>query len=333
MHKPVGVIDTGSNTVLGVVFHWDERRKSYICRSLADGIVIHAGLIGYVEDGKLSDKGLDVLSDALRQIRDFFARWDIPASEAFCFATASLRGIENFPVAAERAALEGFKLELLSGEEEAKCDFAGMLQEMAWMEEDSAGARFPETGVALDMGGGSGQLLCFSSREKEELSAFQSFPIGCLALKKRFVAGDGLSPTDTELSDAAQFVLSQIEQIPMIAALQPESGTEPLAFFVMGGTVKAIVRLFDRLGWQTVHPDFPGAVSLSAADLQKAVAYFRSPEGNALVCAQEPGRKETLVTGLATLLAICRRVGAERMTVLQGGVREGYVVRHINPMA
>ena len=25
MHKPVGIIDTGSNTVLGVVFHWDER--------------------------------------------------------------------------------------------------------------------------------------------------------------------------------------------------------------------------------------------------------------------------------------------------------------------
>lgn len=329
MHKPVGVIDTGSNTVLGVVFHWDEQKNSYVCRSLADGLVIHAGLIGYVADQKLSEEGLGVLSDALRQIRIFFARWDISPEQAYCFATASLRGIENFAAAAERAAAEGFRLELLSGEEEARCDFAGMLQEMVWMEQDSD-ASFPEKGVALDMGGGSGQVLCFTSREREELAAFQSFPIGCLALKKRFVSGGGMTPTNAELDSIRSFVLSQIEQIPMIAALGQESEAESPAFFAMGGTVKAIVRLFDHLGWRTNHPDFPGAVSLSVEDLEQAVSYFRSAEGKELVCEREPGRRETFVTGLVTLLTICRRVGAERMTVLQSGVREGYVVRHIN---
>lgn len=329
MYKPVGIIDTGSNTVLGVVFHWDERRNSYLCRTLSDGLVIHAGLIGYVEDGKLSDKGLNVLSDALRQIGMFFAEKGVPAERVSCFATASLRGVRNFPEAAERAANEGFTLELLSGEEEAKCDFAGMLQEMAWMEQDSDGARFPESGVALDMGGGSGQVLCFTSREKEELAAFQSFPIGCLALKKRFVA-DGLMPTDAELDAVSQFVCGQIEQIPMIAGIKPD-GAEPLAFFAMGGTVKAIVRLFAYMGWETSHPDFPGADSLSADDLAKALSYFRTEDGRRVICEREPGRQETLLTGLVTLLSICRRVGADRMTVLQGGVREGYVVRHVNP--
>ena len=116
MYKPVGIIDTGSNTVLGVVFHWDERGKSYLCRTLSDGLVIHAGLIGYVEDGKLSDIGLDVLSDALRQIGTFFAEKGVPTESVSCFATASLRGVRNFPEAAERAAAEGFTLELLSGE-------------------------------------------------------------------------------------------------------------------------------------------------------------------------------------------------------------------------
>lgn len=327
MDKPIGIIDTGSNTVLGVVFHWDEQKKSYICRSLADGFVVHAGLIGYVEDGQLTGQGLDVLSDALGQIRAFFAEKGVDNGQVHCFATASLRGIANFAEAAKRAEAEGFALELLSGEEEAQCDFAGMLQELQWMEAE-AEARFPESGVALDMGGGSGQLLCFTDRTEAGLAAFSSFPIGCLALKKRFVQ-DGVHPTEAELGQVRDFVLEQIEQIPMIAALRPEAAQKP-AFFAMGGTVKAIVRLFHAIGWEG-HQDFPGAVSLSAADLERSIGYFGSAEGERLIAQREPGRKETLLTGLCTLLTICRRVGSDRMTVLQSGVREGYVVRRVNP--
>ena len=44
----IGIVDTGSNTILGVVFRWDERRKSYRCFSLSDGLTVHAGLLRYV---------------------------------------------------------------------------------------------------------------------------------------------------------------------------------------------------------------------------------------------------------------------------------------------
>ena len=48
-HLPVGVIDAGSNTVLGVVFRWDGEKESYRCFSLKDSLTVHAGLIRYVE--------------------------------------------------------------------------------------------------------------------------------------------------------------------------------------------------------------------------------------------------------------------------------------------
>ena len=70
-HLPVGVIDAGSNTVLGVVFRWDGEKESYRCFSLKDSLTVHAGLIRYVEAGRMTEEGLSVLSDALGQIRAF----------------------------------------------------------------------------------------------------------------------------------------------------------------------------------------------------------------------------------------------------------------------
>ena len=322
----IGIIDTGSNTVLGVIFRWDNKKNCYRCFSLDDGLTVHAGLIRYVQDSVMSAEGLRVLESALGQIRAFFAEHDVQPADVKCFATASLRGVTNFNEAAEVAENIGYHLELLSGEEEAACDFEGMLQEMDWLEQD--GASFPEQGVALDMGGGSGQLLCFTSRKDKTLADFRSMPIGCLAVKKRLVSGDGSAPSDAELQEINSFIRSQIEQIPMIASLSETALENAPAFFVMGGTVKAIVRLFERLGWPVSDPSCPGSVTLQAEDLQKSLAYFRSADGIAMVQKYEAGRRETLVTGIQILLSICQRVGASQMTVLQSGVREGYVLRH-----
>ena len=331
----IGIVDTGSNTILGVVFRWDERRKSYRCFSLSDGLTVHAGLLRYVSDGKLSKEGLSVLSDSLKKIRAFFERMGVPEKLVYCFATASLRGVKNFPEAKEQAAEEGFSMPLLSGEEEARCDLAGMLQELSFLEQDQdSSIRFPEAGIAADMGGGSGQILCFSDRKKDcknpEPDGFGSFPIGCLALKKRFVSADRTAPSDRELESVRAFVQHEIESIPMIASLDPKSEIPP-AFFAMGGTVKAIVRLLEKTGKPVSSPDQPGRTFFSVETLTQAIAFFRTPAGKALIETIEPGRKETLVIGAVSLLAIARRIGAGEITVLQSGVREGFVVRHCNP--
>lgn len=323
--KPVGVIDIGSNTVLGVVFRWDEAKKSYRCWTLADSLTVHAGLIRYVENGRMTAEGFGVLGSALEQVKGFFAGKG--AGQTAAFATASLRGVENFPEAAAAAEKYGFTLTLLSGEEEAKCDFDGMLQEMDWLEA-AGGPPFPESGVGLDLGGGSGQVLGYTARREDGLTDFGSFPIGCLKLKRQFIAGDGLSPTDAELEEIRRFTVRQLETLAVVRDLRPDS---PPAFFAMGGTVKAVVRLFETLGWPVSVPGAPGRVVLRAEDLQKGIGYFRSEEGKALVLRQEPGRKETLAAGLAILSAICGRLYAKELTVLQAGVREGYVIRHLNP--
>ena len=276
-----------------------------------------------------------MLSDSLKKIRAFFERMGVPEKLVYCFATASLRGVKNFPEAKEQAAEEGFSMTLLSGEEEARCDLAGMLQELSFLEQDQDySIRFPEAGIAADMGGGSGQILCFSDRKKDcknpEPDGFGSFPIGCLALKKRFVSADGTAPSDRELESVRAFVQHEIESIPMIASLDPKSEIPP-AFFAMGGTVKAIVRLLEKTGKPVSSPDQPGRTFFSVETLTQAIAFFRTPAGKALIETNEPGRKETLVIGAVSLLAIARRIGAGEITVLQSGVREGFVVRHCNP--
>ena len=330
----IGIIDVGSNTILGVVFRWDEERQSYRCFSFSDGKTIHAGLLQYVLDGYMTNEGLTVLFESLKELNLFFNEMSVRSEDISCFATASLRGVKNFAEASGTAKKAGFNLILLSGEEEARCDLAGMLQELNWMEQISD-VHFPDSGVALDLGGGSGQLLCFSSRKNEKLEAFDSFPIGCLALKKKFIKGNGTSPTDEELMSIRNFVLSQIETIPMVAALSNSNKKEEKenqevspVFFAMGGTVKAIVRLMEFLGWNTGTTE---CVRISRQDLSRAEDYFRTENGRNLIASHEPGRKETLLTGTVVLHTICRRLGADSLTVLKSGVREGYVVRYCNP--
>ncbi len=322
--KPkLGIIDVGSNTILGVVFRWDALKKAYRCFSLSDGLTIHAKLLQYVQNGILSKEGLQVLMEALKQIHVFFTDNGVDLQDVSCFATASLRGISNFKDAESAAAENGFVLQLLSGEEEAECDLLGMEQELNWLEKE--GYHFPEAGVAVDLGGGSGQVLCFSSREEKKPDGFGSFPIGCLALRKRFLANPA-EPSDRELEEMRSFVCTQIETIPMIKALpySLEAPEKTPAFFAMGGTVKAILRLADRLHWETEKTE---KNSFSIQTLIHAETYFQTKEGQAVLREYEPGRVETILPGVVALLTICRRIGAQKITVLQSGVREGYVVR------
>ena len=288
-----GIIDVGSNTIRAAVYA--VQGSSY--ELLADHRDF-SNLLTFVEDGQLSDEGAERLCRVLREMKTFCGEWS--CTRVDCFATASLRGIGNFEQVRQRAAESGVQLTLLSGEEEALCDYAGLMQE--------AGV---ETGIGMDLGGGSGQLFRFCGRQ---LKGYASFPIGVMAMKRRFSMGCG--PGEERREEIRAFVRQQLDSC---LALQGEPLQE---LYVMGGTIRAAVAMRDLLLG-------PGEGQLSCAELEQLFSSLSVKEGQEALLQIDAERIRTMGSGLIVMQSICEYMGAGRVIAVRSGVREGYLWKNV----
>ena len=89
-----GVIDVGSNTIRLVIYEVKENRIESLFSNKNT-----AGLIGYVNDGELSRKGIRKACDVLNSLQKVAAHAQV--EKLYVFATASLRNIANTKEAVE----------------------------------------------------------------------------------------------------------------------------------------------------------------------------------------------------------------------------------------
>ena len=155
------VIDIGSNTIRLVIYTLEDGQLRQALNSKAT-----AGLAGFVEDGALSEEGIERMLGVLRRFRGVLSL--LPDCKVYPFATASLRGLSNTQDILERVEREtGFKIDVITGREEAILDYRGAVGRMQ-----------ERSGVLVDIGGGSTELVFFRSRE---VIAARSLPLGSLA--------------------------------------------------------------------------------------------------------------------------------------------------------
>lgn len=294
----VGVIDVGSNTIRAAVY--EVSAGSF--RMVQDRMDF-SNLLTQVEQGMLSEPGVQRLCNVLTDMNSFCQA--LGCRQVDCFATASLRGIQNFPEVARRTKACGVALKLLSGEEEALCDYEGLLWE--------TGAK---TGVGMDLGGGSGQLFCF---EERVLKAYESFPIGVMAMKRRFSMDCAPGMENREAVRA--FVLSQLAGCPGLRAEAPST------LYVMGGTVRAAYRVHCLLHGLSLTDGETEELSRQA--LEELYSQLPTPQGQAAVLRVEPDRLPTMGSGLIVMMTVCEFLDAPRVTVAHSGVREGYLWKNM----
>lgn len=114
-----GVIDVGSNTIRLVIYEVKENRIESLFSNKNT-----AGLIGYVNDGELSRKGIRKACDVLNSLQKVAAHAQV--EKLYVFATASLRNIANTKEAVEEIEKEtGLDIDVISGHDEAELDFEG----------------------------------------------------------------------------------------------------------------------------------------------------------------------------------------------------------------
>lgn len=156
------VIDIGSNSMRLTVYDANQLHFKTLFKEKS-----MAGLAAYVENGCLSAQGL---ARACASLLDFRSTLELLGiQDCYVFATASLRNIANSEAAAaEICAATGFSIQIISGKEEARLGYLGVVHDL------SAGE-----GIFVDVGGASTELAPFSGGQ---LKSAESYPVGSLKL-------------------------------------------------------------------------------------------------------------------------------------------------------
>lgn len=300
-----GVIDVGSNTVRLCVYDVSTDGKKF--KTIVNR-KITAGLASYVENGVLSDQGIQVAIDSVRRCLKRASL--LNASRVDVFATAVLRNIANSGEAV--AAVEkgaGCTVSLLTDQDEAHLGFVG-----ASYEDDLT------NGVLIDIGGGSAEVTLIAGG-KDALRA--SLPIGSLSSYKKHVAD--ILPTCDEMGGIRRDAAALLDSEPGGIV---EHRVKKL--FGVGGSIRAIAEANALLRPEATERDISraDAEALASDIVENRRAFIDA------VLHTSPERLHTISCGLAILLEMFDRFDAQTLHVCENGVREGFLIeRMLMPMA
>ena len=278
----LGVIDIGSNTVRLAVY------DTTTFKVIENG-VNYAGLISYVEAGKISDEGLEILCSVVLEMKAICEK--INCDRYYAFATASLRDIEDKESLIKTVADKtGVKMEIISGEKEAECDYLGLKLHYN-----------TDTGAVFDLGGGSAQLITF---EDGKVTANVSKKIGALKLYKTFVKDT--FPTYLEEVKIREYIKSEISGF---------KSKEHEFIFAMGGAASAIKKLYRTLFGEKKE-DF------TVLELK---SFLEVPEN--IINSVIPERLYTIRPALIAIEEICNTLKTDRIKCVTCGVRDGMMYK------
>lgn len=208
MMRKMGIIDIGTNTIRCVCYDITNEIKPF------DELVFSSEILNYTKDGKMCLEGILWLDEIIKKAMEFFDSKNI--TDVHAFATSAMRDVDNF-FEVSSFVEKRVKIELLSEEEEAQCDFYAL--------EYVLGKKC--SGVGIDLGGGSMQLLAFRDGK---LSFLKSFPIGVKRLYNKF----GEFKKENEKC-VLEYIKNIVGDVPKDNFL-----------YVMGGTGKKIGKILGK---------------------------------------------------------------------------------------
>ena len=291
------VIDIGSNSIRLTLYETEGQSFRILFREK-----FMAGLAGYVEEGKLSNEGIECVCEGLLNFRSILQTLEI--DHISVFATASLRNIFNTKQALSVIrANTGYSVEVISAEDEALFGYAGAMQELRLT-----------SGAFVDIGGASTEIVTFKDSIPVD---FDSFPIGSLNLYRRCVKK--ILPGDGSLLRLWKTIKAAINASEYISVSHT-------ILVGVGGTARAALKLARH------YYDLPGDChSMTAEQLDGLCTFLCSnnKEASDLILRLEAERIHTLVPGMLILQHVFHLFKAQQLVVSKYGVREGYLCQRI----
>lgn len=305
-----GIIDIGSSTVRMAIY---DIHGGDIDMLLKKKHVV--GLAAYVKNGVMTQQGIDKAVEILGEFVSFLHCFHI--THVAAFTTAALRNAKNSREAvAEIERRTGLSIRVISGDEEATFDFIGATHAFGH-----------ESGLLVDIGGGSTELVAFAGGSIQQKV---SLPLGATDFHARFT-GDVL-PTLAEcrrMEEEAGRILDGAERYVTEGAKDAFTDLRVAELAGIGGTFKSGLALYNA-----VYGKPADNLVIDAKKLPELIRRFTSDrdlaqEDVVLLMRAVPDRLPTILPGLTIAHVVCQHFGAKTITYSDSGVREGYIYSEI----
>jgi exopolyphosphatase/guanosine-5'-triphosphate,3'-diphosphate pyrophosphatase len=289
------VLDFGSNTVTLAVYRMGFHGFRPLHKQKAS-----LGILRYIKDGVLSEEGVNLAAETIRELKQAAASM---TDKIYCFATASLRGVSNSKEVIERIRHQaGIEVELLSGDQEAYCDYLGLTHNLPHI----------RNAAALDIGGGSMEIIYIRGGR---LNHCISLPTGSLKLSLEF--SEGHVPHTEECGDIEMNVQRLLDEVEWLSDAENET------LYTIGGTARAVTKLHKAI-FSSSMDSRPYSYLIS--DLGPLLLYLEDENHYQRLAQIVPERIQTIVPGIIALKTVAARLGAKTAVVSKYGVREGYLL-------
>lgn len=266
-------------------------------------------LVEYLDqDGALNNKGVKKLTEYVQEAQSLAEQ--LCCDELMPFATSAVRSAVNSQDVLDHVEQEtGVRLEILSGEEEARLTFLAVRRWYGW----SAGRI-----INLDIGGGS---LEMSTGIDEEPDAAYSLDLGAARLTHNWFESD--PPERKKINLLRDFIDAELVD----AARDLRSyGTANIAV----GTSKTFRTLARLTG---AAPSSAGLVKreLSAPGLRQLIAFISrmTAADRAELEGVSANRSHQIVAGALVAEAAMRSLGIEKLEICPWALREGVILRRL----
>lgn len=196
MAEKYAIVDIGSNTIRLVIY---QHEKSGRFKEM-ENIKTVARLRNYLDENFiLSEQGIKLLLETLIHFEEIIHHHEVSHIKAV--GTATIRKAANQAAILERIHhYTSIKIRILSEYEEAYYGYLAVVNSTSL-----------ESGITIDIGGGSTEVTYFDGREIQE---YHSFPFGALSLKRDFISSD--TPTKDELSNLSAFLYDEVRSLPWL---------------------------------------------------------------------------------------------------------------------
>lgn len=296
------MIDVGSNTIRMAIYEIDGDRVEMQMKRKHT-----VGLASYVKDHTLQRAGIDKVVEIIQEYRNFLD--DLGIHSVTAFTTAALRNaINGADAVREISHRTRTNLTIMSGDDEATFDFIGATHDL-----------IEDTGLLVDIGGGSTEIVYFAQRE---IKVKVSLPIGSLNFHTRYT-GSHILPNAEELAEM------YAEAEATVAAVQEFQAVSHAQICGIGGTFKGAMALYNAMYGLPKRN-----MRMELARLREILRRFlRDHElivpDKILLMRTVPERMHTFMPGLVIADVLAKRFGTLSIIYSDSGVREGYIYSKI----
>jgi exopolyphosphatase / guanosine-5'-triphosphate,3'-diphosphate pyrophosphatase len=308
-HRVLAAIDVGTNSIHMVVVQIDPSLPSFkIIAAEKDTVRLGEHC---QETGRLTPEAMGRSLAALKRCQELAHGMHV--EEILAVATSAVREAPNGrEFLAQVEAELGLKIDLISGEEEARRIYLGVLSALEFNNQPH---------VIIDIGGGSTEIILGDGGEPRYLS---STKVGAVRLTEQFVHTDPIS--DSEYQNLRDYVRGMLEWPTDSVRSHLRPGEVP-RLIGTSGTIESLITIFawNKTGFA---PTSLGGHEMSLADLQTLTHRLKklNYDQRSQILGMSERRAEIILSGAVILQEAMALLGLKTLDTCNRALREGMIV-------